>query len=111
MAARFKSSTQISWPEMNASFRPSGEGKRYEYRPGVSSSYDLTRSSIHAIVRSGGHGVAAQVDECSVVREVEMRCPIGDIIRDVVYDRHGHTAGFEGVDVEWHGEACSCGRR
>ncbi len=33
-----------------------------------------------------------------------MRRPIGDIVRDVVYDRHGRTARFERVDVEWHGE-------
>jgi hypothetical protein len=33
-----------------------------------------------------------------------MRCSIGDVIRDIVYDRDRHTAGFEGVDVEWYGE-------
>ena len=51
-----------------------------------------------------GDGVAAQIDERPIVRDVEMRRPIGDIIRNVVYDRHRHTAGLERVDVEGHGE-------
>ena len=47
---------------------------------------DLTRS-VHP--RDGAirrHSIATQVDERSVIREVEMRRPIGDIVGDIVHD-------------------------